>query len=631
MSTVIEEPRPAQAAASPAPDPEREWYEKVYKGAGDSMPQLTTRALLMGALLGCIMSLTNIYVGLKTGWGLGVAITACILSFSIWKGLRSLLPFLIRSDFTILENNCMQSTATAAGVSVGGTMVSAIAAMLMITHRQMNFWILLWWNILLAVIGVAMAVPMKRQMINREQLKFPSGIAAATTLRSLHTSGAGAIRQARALGIAGLAGAAVAWVRDATFTFMPWNMPSSVPFGNLAIRGISLDTLQMHWDMGLIMIGAGAIMGFRVAWSMLLGAVINYCMLAPAMIQQHIIYASDPKVGIGFRDISRWSLWIGASMMVVSSFVPLFLQLKTIGRALAGLAGMGARKSGSEGDPLSAIEVPQPWFWAFFLASGIGVVWMQQRFWQIPIWMGILSVLLTFVLSVVACRATGETDTTPVGALGKVTQLTYGVLSPSNMTTNIMTASATANASGCAADLLTNLKCGYLLGANSRKQFLAQMVGILPGALVVGIAWQYLVPNASVLGGDRFPAPSAVVWKSVAEFLSHGIRSLHPTARIAALVGAIVGLILPLLDRFLPERHRKFVPSPMGLGLAFVVQGFNCISMFVGAALATLIMKVRPREGDAYVVPVASGLIAGESLMAILITVLQQIPGIPSK
>jgi len=112
---------------------EGEWYARMYVGSGDRLPQLTFRAIAMGSVLGCIMSLTNIYVGLKTGWGLGIAITACILSYSIWKGLRSALPGLVRSDFSILENNCMQSTATAAGVSVGGTLVSAIAAMLMIT------------------------------------------------------------------------------------------------------------------------------------------------------------------------------------------------------------------------------------------------------------------------------------------------------------------------------------------------------------------------------------------------------------------------------------------------------------------------------------------------------------------
>jgi putative OPT family oligopeptide transporter len=599
---------------------EREWYEKVYKGVGDTGPQLTWRSLIMGAVLGCVMSLTNIYIGLKTGWALGVAITACIMSFSIVRAMRSMR--LIRTEFTMLENNCMQSTATAAGVSVGGTMISAIAAMMMITGKAMDFWILLGWNILLAVVGVAMAVPMKRQMINREQLRFPSGTAAAETLRSLYSAGSGAASKARSLFSAMGLGALVAWVRDATFKFMPWNMPDKMPFGSLAILGTPLSRLTMQWDMGLIMIAAGAIMSFKVGWSLLLGACINYLWLVPVMIHKGVIVPGNPAAGLAFRDITRWSLWIGASMMVVSSFVPLVFQARTIGRSLKGLAGMGGGPKTDELDPLAAVEVPQSWFWAFFLVSGAGVVAMQKIFWNISIPMGVLSVLLTFVLSVVACRATGETDTTPVGPLGKVTQLTYGILAPSSMTTNIMTASATANASGCAADLLTNLKCGYLLGANSRKQFLAQMAGILPGAIVVGIAWQYLVPTPDVLGGDKFPAPSAMVWKSVAELLSKGVHSLHPTALVGAICGAVVGLILPLLDHYLPERFRKFVPSPMGLGLAFVVQGFNCISMFVGALIAVLLEKFRPKEAEEYVVPVASGLIAGESLMAIVITVM---------
>jgi OPT family oligopeptide transporter len=612
---------PTTAKLTPA-QIEREWYENVYKGAGDSMPQLTVRAVVMGSILGCVMCLTNLYIGLKTGWGLGVAITSCILSYSIWKGLRTTLPFLIRSDFSILENNCMQSTATAAGYSVGGTMVSAIAAMLMITGKQMNTWVLLGWNVSLAILGVIMAVPMKRQMINIEQLRFPSGIAAAETLRSLHSSGAEAMRKARALGIAGILGAVVAWVRDATFRFMPFNMPASLPFGKLAVSGIPLSSLTIQWDMGLIMIAAGAIIGFRTAWSMMLGALVNYLILVPPMVKAGVITASSPETGLQFRDITRWSLWIGASMMVVSSLVALSFHIKTIGRAFQGLSSMlGSKGKRAENDPMAAIEVPTSWFIVFFLIGSAGVLALQLFVFHIPLHMGILSILLTFVLSVVACRATGETDITPVGALGKVTQLTYGVISPGDMSTNIMTASVTANASGCAADLLTDLKSGYLLGANARQQFIAQFLGIFPGAVVIGLAWVLLVPNAEALGTDRFPAPAAQVWKGVAELLSKGIGSLHPTARIGALVGGILGLVIPLLERYLPK-YRKFVPSAMGLGLAFVIQGFNAISMFVGAFIVLILSHYREKTSEEYTIPIASGLIAGESLMAIVITIL---------
>src|SRR3954468_20920504 len=80
---------------------ERQWFEKVYRGRGDSMRQLTWRAVLMGSVLGGILSLTNLYIGLKSGWGMGVAITACILSYAIWESFARI--GLAKTRMTILE------------------------------------------------------------------------------------------------------------------------------------------------------------------------------------------------------------------------------------------------------------------------------------------------------------------------------------------------------------------------------------------------------------------------------------------------------------------------------------------------------------------------------------------------
>ena len=130
-----------------------------------------------------------------------------------------------------------------------------------------------------------------------------------------------------------------------------------------------------------------------------------------------------------------------------------------------------------------------------------------------------------------------------------------------------------------------------------------------------------MVPNASVLGGDRFPAPAAQVWKSVAELLSKGIDSLDMTARIGALCGGLVGIAIPLAERAFPKA-KPYIPSAMGLGMAFVITGYNSISMFIGALIALLLEKSRPKVAEDYTIPVASGIIAGESLMAIVITVM---------
>src|SRR5260370_15607257 len=102
-------------------DIERQWYEQVYRGRGDSMLQLTWRAVLMGSVLGGVLSLTNLYIGLKAGWGFSVAITACILSYAIWTTLHR--ARIVRTPMTALENNCMPSTASSAGFSPPATLI----------------------------------------------------------------------------------------------------------------------------------------------------------------------------------------------------------------------------------------------------------------------------------------------------------------------------------------------------------------------------------------------------------------------------------------------------------------------------------------------------------------------------
>jgi uncharacterized oligopeptide transporter (OPT) family protein len=610
---------------------ELDWFKNVYQG--DSMPQLTVRSVIMGSCLGAVMCLSNLYVGLKTGWGLGVAITACILSYAIWTTLRKVMPGVIKTDMSILENNAMQSTASSAGYSTGSVMVSAISAYLMITKTHMAFWTLMGWTFFLALLGVMLAIPMKRQMINIEQLRFPSGVAAATTLRSLHAKGSEALVQARSLFWAMGVGAVVAWFRDgmdwlSSFAKAPAalkafadkvKIPDQLPIPGLTIAGEPAMKWTLSLEASFIMVAAGAIMGWKVGWSLLLGAIVNYGIAAP-YIWTHFPGAIAK---LGYRGIVSWSLWTGVSIMVSSGLLAFAFQWKTVVRALVPPKRAAID---SEHDPLAAIEVPATWFWTGTGIAALGILTIMHFAFHVTPWMSVLAVIMTFFLSLVACRATGETDTTPIGPMGKITQLTYGFLAPGNMIINLMTASVTAGAAASSADLLTDLKSGYLLGANPRKQFLAQFAGIFIGTAVIVPMFYILVPNASVLGSDKFPAPSAQVWAGVALLLSKGIESLHPTARYGLLVGGIIGLVIPLLEMALPKKARPFIPSAMGLGLSMVIPAWNSISMFIGAAIALIWEKVNPKHAATYVIPVSSGIIAGESLMGVVVALLGVLP-----
>lgn len=584
---------------------------EIERGPSPNVPrQLTVRAIIAGIFLGGFMSLSNLYVSLKTGWSMGVSITAGILAFALFSLLLKLR--IVRTEFGMLENNAMQSVASAAGYMTGGGTVAAIPALMMITGQSMGGWQMFVWITTIAMLGVIMAIPMKQQMINIEQLRFPTGVAAAETLKALHDHSSEENSKARYLTWAGFIGAGIGFFRDAHAKWIPFNIPNKFTLPGLTLAGRPIADFTIAMEGSLILIGAGAIMGIRAAWSMLLGAVINYGILAPRLYEQGII---DPK--LGYKNIVAWSVWFGSSMILTSGLLAFAFQWKTVVRAVRSVgAAFGIDK-----DKIDNLEVPMSWFFVGLAVFSPLVIFLEWYLFGIKIWMGVISVVMSFFIAIVACRATGETDTTPTGALGKITQITFGALDVGNVTTNLMTANVTAGVGLHSADLLTDLKSGYILGADPRQQFWAQFLGVVAGSVFVVPAYHLLIPTPDLLGSDQWPAPGAQTWKSVAELLAKGFHTLHPTAQLAILIGSVLGIGIVLLEHYFPKA-KKYIPSPTGLGLAFTMPAYNTIAMFIGAIIAFWLEKKKPELAEKTIVPVSSGFIAGESLMGILVAIL---------
>lgn len=616
---VEDQPLPVAGFKGTPAEIERQWYEQVYRGHGDSMAQLTWRAVLVGSCLGGVLSLTNLYIGLKAGWGFGVAITACILSYAIWTSL--LKVGLARTPMTILENNCMQSTASSAGYSTGGTLVSAFAAYIIINQQPMSVPLMLAWVFFIAVLGVTMAIPMKRQMINVEQLRFPSGIAAAETLRALHAKSTQGLRAAKALGFAGLIAAIDKFWAEGLSTISA----SLERFSSGALltdlqkwllgshyEAWSGRTVVFSWDF--IFLAAGAITGMRVCATMLVSGTLCWAVVVP------ILQANGVISGAGFAALVQWTLWFGASCMVTAGLLSFALSWRTALSAFRDLGQMLSFRSAAASEPgrIAAIEAPMSWFAVGQIVSLVALAWLGHASFGIAVWESVIAVVLSFWLALVACRVTGETDTTPVGAMGKVTQLTFGALSPGNVNVNLMSANITAGAATSSADLLTDLKSGYLLGANPRQQFLAQFSGIFVGTIVSVLAFAVLVPNAQVLGTDQFPAPAAQTWSAVAIALGQGLSSLESVKLWLILAGGVVGVLLTLAPVLLPK-YQDYLPSAAAFGLAWVFHWYYGLLFFLGALVALVVARRKPKLAETFTLPVASGVVAGGSLMGVVL------------
>jgi len=627
---------------------EATWYAQVYRG--DDVPQLTVRAVLMGSALGFLLAFTNLYVGLKTGWGLGVAITACILSYTIWTVLQK--AGIAKTPMTILENNCMQSTASSAGYATGGTMVSAIAALLMLSATPDNpqgahlpWPILTAWTFFLAVLGTVIAIPMKRNLINRERLRFPSGTAAANTLQSLYSDGKAAIKKARMLLIAAVFGGAFPPMLDLALLGEGDDKHALLPYdtrlfdwlpapGTHLVDGKEVAWKSSDWlmvmDNNPVMIAAGAIVGMRVSTWMLVGGLMLVYIVGPYGWEAQWENAMGETVRATTHPNKAWKeigLWLGVPMLVSSGLLSFATQWRTILRALKGLTGQSADAGLPHEEQAKKVEVPGSWFAIGGSLSAVGVIAVSALYFDVPVIYGILAVAMTFFLALVACRATGESDITPVGAMGKLMQLTYGVLIPQSTTANLMTASITASAAGSAADLLNDLKSGYLLGADPRRQFLAQVMGIFAGTLATVTGFYLLVPDATALNGidgaaPVFPAPAAQAWAAVAKLFQMGIENMHPVHQQAIVAGLAIGVLVTILEMLSPKDIKKYLPSATALGLGLILPFQYPLSMFIGAVIAWVLTKKQPQLAKDSIVPVSSGVIAGVSIMGVVAAIL---------
>ena len=656
VSGLAPEFQPLGAEATPE-DKDGHWFTTTYQG--DRIPQLTLRAVAMGAVLGMLMGFSNIYTVMKVGWSFGVSVTACVLSYVGWNALRFLSGSRL-TPMSILENNCMQSTATAAGASTGAALAVTFGALLILdpAHRHQPWWVILLFIAATGAMGVFLAIPMKRQLINQEQLAFPDGVATATTLRSLYGRGREALGKAYALVAALMVGAVVAVLTTAENQFVAlgrlfqWmrmhlfnvHLPDQVPERGIALMD-GKPLTSFGFEPSVLMIGAGIIVGPRVSLSMLASSGALYCFVAPwlhaidvsnAGVAGYVVSIPTAGGGALFNPV-RWALWGGVSVLVFASLTALALQWRTVGRAFTVL--QRSRRSDCPDSPksaigatMAAIEVPNSWVIAGMIPITIVMLLLQIIAFQVAWWVGLVAVAMSFVLALVACRTAGETNIPPVGAMGKLMQLLFALISPpsavgvqASLTHNVMSAGIASNSAAAAADLLFDLKSGYLLGANPRRQFIAQLIGVLFGTLASVPAWYLMVPDVSAL--DKYPLPATQLWVAVARALTVGLGALPISAKLAILIGAAVGITLPLLEKLAP-RTRAWLPSATGLGLGWIVYFNAALAFTVGALFSLAWRRAAPAAQEAYAVPVASGLIAGESIVKAILAMAYTVLGL---
>lgn len=595
-----------EVEAPPSNDPgaisDEEWYRSVYR---PTERQFTFRSIFFGCIIGSLLSAANLYTGFTIGWTYGASITAAISAWVVFRLWNRAVP---GPAFTALENNTMQTSASAAAAMAGAGLVNAIPALMILTHKQLSFVQVAAWLVSVAFLGVCFAIPLKRQMINHENLRFPSGIAAAETTKALYGEGTGGKEKATGLFAATFTGTVLSFLRGGLEL-----IPETIPKVGAFIGKHSFGKLTLGLDLSLLNLGAGALVGLRTCIWMAIGATICWAGLIPWAVDQGYVIPSDTAPNY-FGKAAKWCMWPGVTMLVVSGLASFALKAKSI---IIALQSIRTLKSAVGENAHEDVEVPMKWFFWGLTAASLLCIGTQYFIFGMHPLLTLLAIVLSSLLALVGTRSQGETDVNPIGAMGKVTQLLFAAIAPGNVQINLMAAGITSAGSNNSGDMMQDMKTGRLLGASPRYQFIAQLFGIVTGGIVTVVVFLKAFPIELI--GTKYPAPSVQTWKGMAELLTGGLQNLPRYTPHAMGIAAVLALVFTLLIELGPASVKKWVPSPTGLGLSFILPASNSYTFLLGAILAEIVAKKWPKQSEFYTIASASGFIAGESIMGVIV------------
>lgn len=604
-------------------------FRAMDAASSDSLPgvipkppgtrEFTLRAVIAGIVVAAIMGASYPYVVLKLGFGPNVSVVAAFFGYLF-------LGILFRS-FNRWENNIVQTAGTSAAQTA--FMCVILAAFDLVSQKGFGYnFAPAWyesflWLFAASIMGVLLAVPLRQHYIVDEKLTYADGVAAAETIIVLDARGAEAKRAALALFLATIA-SGIGWLlttkwsaeilgigtevgKQVTLFYQSFSW-TETQYSHLipdvvfpTMFGLTFASSGAGFAVSLLSIGSGMIVGNRINISMAIGATIAW------IIGPHVLYP-DVIASTKKGDILLWMMWPGTGMLIAGGLTALALKWRTLQRTFTTLNTRA----------IDTGEFPIKWVGFGVAASAVALVVIQQVFFDVPFYLTLIAILLSVPLMLVGLRVLGETNWGPITQLTNMTQAAFAALAPGNLTTNLAMSGTTGTVASQSEAIMQDYKAGHIIGSTPRYLTYSQLIAAPIGALAVALAYPAFKELYGVGGDGGLSAPGSVRIAGFSEVVVNGIAALPPYALEFMGIGAVVGILITLGE----TRWRKWMPSPTGLGIGMMVPGMVVFSMVLGGILMSLWSRVHKRSADQMGMPLASGLIAGEALMAIIIPAL---------
>ncbi|HEU4730198.1 MAG TPA: OPT/YSL family transporter, partial [Kofleriaceae bacterium] len=523
------------------------------------------------------------------------------------------------------------------------------------------------WLTTACTLGVLLAVPLRRHFVVDEKLAYADGTAAAETIvvmdpprEASEKIRRNALRAFRAVmwGV-GLSALLMIFREDAKLAphlqsalgvlsswlaahvpsipegyDAPWTLLGRVttevgPDGAVAqaVHGVVLANMAVGASYSLLSIGSGMIVGLRITVSMMIGGVfawiiVPYFLVKYGVAIHHVKSTADAAGPLMVAtdtptrtEVLFWVMWPATGMLVAGGLTALALRWRML---IETFRGLSSARIGSSEMPLSFV-VPG------IVVCTIGLCIVQATLLGMPVWMTLAAIVLSLPLMLVGLRVLGETNWGPISAVSNMMQGVFAAIAPGNIAANMIASGTTGTIAESSQAIMQDYKCGHIIGSKPRNITIMQLLAVPIGAAAV--SWMYPVlvrtyhiydvtdPATGKVTKALLTSPISSKWSGFAQILKDGVSALPSSALWALVVFSALGVVLTVVES--RPGLRRFVPSPTGIGMGILVP-FNVVFTMVLGGVAGHLWETRAKTSAAvYLLPLASGLIAGEALVAV--------------
>ncbi|CAN6675255.1 unnamed protein product [Malus baccata var. baccata] len=616
--------------------------------------QITVRSMVISFILSIVFNFIVCKLNLTIGVIPSLNVAAGLVGFGMVKRYTAMIDKcgFLKQPFTRQENTVIQTCVVASsGIAFSsGTasyllgMSANIAAQGDLGNTPINIkkldvgWMI---GFLFAVsfVGLFSIMPLRKMMIMKYKLTYPSGTATAYLINSFHTP------KGAKLATKQVAVLVKNFCFSFAFAFFQWFFTAAdgCGFSSFPTFGLKAFANKFYFDFSATYVGVGMICPIMVNVSLLAGGIISWGIMLPLIETKKGIWYSANLSASSLHGIQGYRVFIAIAMMLGDGLFHVVYMLFMTTKSLATQRSQKKLESveaGGSSEVVSANydeqrrieyflkdQIPS-WvaFSGYIVLAAISISVVPLIFPQLKWYHVLVAYLIAPVLAFCNAYGCGLTDWSLASSYGKFAIIIFSAwvgLDHGGVIAGLASCGVMMSIVSTASDLMQDFKTGYLTLSSPRSMFFSQVFGTAMGCVMSPLVFWFFYKAYPIGDPDGpYPAPYGLIYRGIALLGVEGVGSLPKNCVALAVsffaAAVAISIISELLQRYETKyRIYRFIPKPMCMAISFYLGSYFAIDMCVGGLILVLWRRKNRQKADDFGPAMASGLICGDSLWGV--------------